>query len=102
MQSSVLTFFAFIGFEDTLNVSEEVKNPGRNVPLGLIGVMIAATVLYLLISITAVSVVPWRELAAAAAPLGAVMERAAPWLPPVVYTVITIFAVANTALINLS
>ncbi len=99
-QSSVLTFFAFIGFEDTLNVSEEVKNPARNVPLGLIGAMLGATVLYLLIAITAVSVVHWDVLAAAPAPLGAVMERAAPWIPTVVYTVITIFAVANTALIN--
>lgn len=99
-QSAVLTFFAFLGFEDTLNVSEEVHNPARNVPLGLIGAMLAATVLYLLIAITAVSVVRWDVLAVAPAPLGAVMERAAPWIPAVVYTVITIFAVANTALIN--
>jgi amino acid transporter len=100
MQSAVLTFFAFLGFEDTLNVSEEVKNPARNVPIGLIGAMLGATVLYLLIAITAVSVVHWEVLAAAPAPLGAVMERAAPWMPSMVYTVITIFAVANTALIN--
>lgn len=99
-QSAVLTFFAFIGFEDTLNVSEEVKNPARNVPLGLIGAMLGATVLYLLIAITAVSAVRWDVLATAPAPLGAVMERAAPWMPAIVYTVITIFAVANTALIN--
>jgi APA family basic amino acid/polyamine antiporter len=99
-QSAVLTFFAFIGFEDTLNVSEEVKNPARNVPMGLISAMLGATVLYLLIAITAVSVVHWDVLAAAPAPLGAVMQRAAPWIPAVVYTVITIFAVANTALIN--
>jgi amino acid transporter len=99
-QSAVLTFFAFIGFEDTLNVSEEVKNPGRNVPIGLISAMLAATVIYLLIAVTAVSVVRWDVLAAAPAPLGAVMERAAPWLPAIVYQVVTIFAVANTALIN--
>jgi APA family basic amino acid/polyamine antiporter len=99
-QSAVLTFFAFIGFEDTLNVSEEVKNPTRNVPRGMIGAMLGATVLYLLIAITAVSVVHWDVLASAPAPLGAVMERAAPWMPAMVYTVITIFAVANTALIN--
>lgn len=99
-QSAVLTFFAFIGFEDTLNVSEEVKNPARNVPIGLIAAMLGATVLYLLIAITAVSVVPWKELSESPAPLGAVMERTAPWIPAVVYTVITIFAVANTALIN--
>ena len=100
LQSSVLTFFAFIGFEDILNVSEEVRDPRRNVPIGLIAAMLCATALYLGVAITAVSVVPWQELAIASAPLGAVMERAAPWLPPVVYTVITIFAVANTALIN--
>ncbi|MGD9842138.1 MAG: APC family permease [Steroidobacteraceae bacterium] len=99
-QSAVLTFFAFLGFEDTLNVTEEVKNPARNVPIGLIGAMLGATVLYLLIAVTAVSVVHWDVLAAAPAPLGAVMERAAPWMPSVVYTVVTIFAVANTALIN--
>lgn len=99
-QSAVLTFFAFLGFEDTLNVSEEVKNPARNMPLGLIGAMLGATLLYMLIAITAVSVVHWDVLAAAPAPLGAVMARAAPWIPAVVYTVVTIFAVANTALIN--
>lgn len=99
-QSAVLTFYAFIGFEDTLNVSEEVKNPARNVPIGLIGAMLVATVLYMLVAITAVSVVHWDVLAAAVAPLGVVMERAAPWMPAVVYTVVTIFAVANTALIN--
>ena len=95
-----MTFFAFIGFEDTLNVSEEVKNPARNVPIGLISAMLAATVIYLFIAITAVSVVHWDVLAAASAPLGAVMEKAAPWLPAIVYQVVTIFAVANTALIN--
>jgi len=100
MQGSVLTFFAFMGFEDTLNVAEEVKDPARTVPRGLILAMGGATVLYLLISVTAVSVVPWRELAGAPAPLGVVMARAAPWMPAAVYTVITIFAVANTALIN--
>ncbi len=99
-QSAVLTFFAFVGFEDTLNVSEEVKNPARNVPLGLVGAMLGATVLYMLIAVTAVSVVHWDVLANAPAPLGAVMNRAAPWIPSVVYTVVTIFAVANTALIN--
>ena len=99
-QSAVLTFFAFLGFEDTLNVAEEVKNPARNVPLGIIGAMLAATILYMLVAVTAVSVVPWRDLAEAPAPLGAVMERAAPWLPSIVYSGVTIFAVANTSLIN--
>jgi len=100
MQGAVLTFFSFIGFEDMLNVSEEVKRPERTVPLGLLMAMVAATVIYMAVAITAVSVVPWRELAQAAGPLTLVVERAAPWFPGWGFTCITIFAVANTALIN--
>lgn len=100
MQGAVLTFFSFIGFEDMLNVSEEVKNPQRNLPLALISAMLLATAIYMAVAITAVSVVPWQDLAEAAGPLTLVIERAAPWFPAVGFTVITIFAVANTALIN--
>ena len=100
MQGAVLTFFSFIGFEDMLNVSEEVKNPRRNMPIALISAMLIATAIYMAVAVTAVSVVPWRELSAAAGPLTEVVARAAPWFPAVGFTFITIFAVANTALIN--
>jgi amino acid transporter len=102
MQGAVLTFYSFIGFEDILNVSEEVKNPKRDVPFGLIGAMILATIIYMAVAITAVSVVPWRELAASKTPLMEVAHRAAPWFKGVdgVYIGITIFAIGNTALLN--
>ena len=100
MQGAILTFYSFLGFEDTLNVAEEVKNPSRNVPFGLVMAMALAAVLYIGIAITAVSVVPWRELATAGAPLAEVMARAAPWFPNWAFIAITIFAVGNTALIN--
>jgi amino acid transporter len=100
MQAAVLTFFSFIGFEDMLNVSEEVKQPERTVPMALILAMLAATVIYMAVAITAVSVVPWRELAAAPGPLTEVMARAAPAFPEIIFVGITIFAVANTALLN--
>ena len=100
MQAAVLAFFAFIGIEDMINVAEETRDPERTVPLGLILAMAAAAVLYIAIAVTAVSVVPWQELAAAPGPITAVMERAAPSVPPLLFTVITLFAVANTALVN--
>jgi basic amino acid/polyamine antiporter, APA family len=89
-----------LGFEDTLNVAEECRDPQRTVPIGLIAAMAMAAVIYVAVAITAVSVLPWRELAAAPGPLTAVMEKAAPWLPPIVYASITLFAVGNTALVN--
>ena len=100
LQGAVLTFFSFIGFEDLVNVAEEVTEPRRTIPIAMIAAMIITSVIYMAVSITAVSVVPWRELAEAPGPLTEVMKRAAPWFPSIGFTILTIFAVANTALIN--
>jgi amino acid transporter len=102
MQGALLTFYSFIGFEDILNIGEEVKNPRRNIPFGLIGAMILATGIYMAVAITAVSVIPWQELAASTTPLMEVAHRAAPWFKGIdsVYIGITIFAIGNTALLN--
>lgn len=100
MQGAVLTFFSFIGFEDMINVAEEVENPQRNMPLAVLGAMVIVSLIYMAIAITAVSVVPWQELRDAPGPLTEVVRRAAPWFPHIGFTIITIFAVANTALVN--
>ncbi len=100
MQGAVLAFFAFIGFEDMYNVAEETRDPERTVPLGLILAMVIAATLYIAVAVTAVSVVPWQELAEAPGPITEVVNRAAPAIPPIVFTFITLFAVANTALVN--
>jgi basic amino acid/polyamine antiporter, APA family len=100
MQGAVLAFFAFIGFEDMYNVAEEVREPERTFPLGLILAMALAAVLYIAVAVTAVSVVPWQELAEAPGPITEVVARAAPLIPPIVFTAITLFAVTNTALVN--
>jgi amino acid transporter len=100
MQGAVLAFFAFIGFEDMYNVAEEVRHPERNLPLGLILAMATAALLYVAVAVTAVSVMPWEELAEAPGPITEVVGRAAPSISPVVFTAITLFAVANTALVN--
>lgn len=100
VQGAALTFFAFVGFEDTINVGEEVKNPRRTLPVGIIVAMGLTALLYVGVAITAVSAIPWRELAEAKAPLAAVMDKSAPWLPGWTFVVITVFAVANSALVN--
>lgn len=100
MHGAVLTFFAYIGFEDTLNVAEECRDPQRTIPRGLVAAMLIGSLIYVAVAVTAVSVVPWRELAEAPGPLTAVMARAAPQLSPWVFTAVTLFAVSNTALVN--
>lgn len=100
MHGAVLTFFAFIGFEDTLNVAEECRDPQRTIPVALVTAMAVGALIYVGVAVTAVSVVPWRELSEAAGPLTEVIARAAPAIAPWVFTSITLFAVANTALVN--
>ena len=100
VQGIVLTFYAFLGFEDSLNVAEELKNPRRDMPLGLVMALCLTVIIYMSVAISAVSVVPWQELAEANAPLAEVVARAAPWFPAWVFIAITVFAVANTGLIN--
>lgn len=101
LQGAVLTFYSFIGFEDLLNVSEEVKDAPRNLPRGLIVAMLASTAIYMAVAITAVSVVPWKQLAASPTPLMDVAQIATGNLGiKHTYFFITIFAVGNTALLN--
>ncbi len=102
MSGAVLTFYAFVGFEDLLNLSEEVKQPRRNMPLGILGAVVIATVLYLAVAVVAVSVVHYTDLADATKgpPLEQITQKAAPWVPSGIYTAITLFAVFNTALMN--
>lgn len=96
----MLTFFSFIGFEDLLNVAEEAENPSRNLPLALCIALGIATLVYLAVCVSALAVLTPAELAGSKAALVDVVGKAAPWCPPVVFTGVGIFAVANTALLN--
>jgi len=100
LSGAVLTFYSFVGFEDIINVSEEVKNPESNMPKGILLAVLIASIIYITISLVAVSVIPAAELAASSAPLVDVVKRAAPWFPPIAFAFIAMFAVANTALLN--
>ncbi len=100
LSGAVLTFYSFIGFEDIINVSEEVIDPARNVPRGILYAVVISSVIYVGISLVAVSVVPPALLMASNAPMVDVVKVAAPWFPAVGFTFIALFAVANTALLN--
>ncbi len=95
-----LAFFAFIGFEDMVNVAEEVKQPRRNLPLGILLALAFSTVLYLVVSLVAVMTVSPATLEASAAPLAAVYQQAT-GREPVLISLISLFAVTNGALIQM-
>jgi len=68
-----VAFYAFIGFEDMINIAEEVEEPSRNMPLAIVLALAITTVLYLLISLVAVLSHDPQLLAASDAPLAALI-----------------------------
>lgn len=70
-----LAFYAYIGFEDMVNVAEEAKRPRRTMPLAILLSLLVSTVLYLLVVVVATTLVSPAELAGSGAPLSLVFER---------------------------
>ncbi|GAA2804755.1 APC family permease [Kribbella solani] len=99
--ATALAFFAMVGFEDSVNMAEETKDPVRIFPrMMLIGLSITG-VIYVLVAISAVALVSPDELNKGATPLLKVVQAGAPGFPLEVFAWITMFAVANSALINM-
>ncbi|EKF22262.1 amino acid permease family protein [Mycolicibacterium hassiacum DSM 44199] len=100
--STALAFFAMVGFEDSVNMAEETKDPVRIFPRILLSGLTIAGVVYVLVSIVAVALVPIGELKASETPLVDVVKAGAPGLPiEHILPFISMFAVSNTALINM-
>jgi len=100
-QASSLVFFAYVGFEGLVKLAEETKRPEKTIPRGLILSLVITIVLYVLVSISAVSVVGWQQLSASRAPFADVARSALGRDVFVVVAVIALFATMNTALMFL-
>ena len=98
--AGLLAFFAFIGFEDLVNVAEEVRRPERTLPRAIFLTLIISTLAYVLVVSISVLLVRPEELGASEAPLSLVFERTT-GLSPTAITLIAIVATLNGGLINM-
>jgi amino acid transporter len=96
-----LAFYALIGFEDSVNIAEEVKDPSRTYPRILFAGLAIAGAIYMVVTVLASAAVPTAELAGSTAPLVLVGEQGPLAVDPDVFAAITLFALANGALINM-
>ncbi|MEM5772609.1 MAG: amino acid permease [Candidatus Aenigmatarchaeota archaeon] len=67
--AAALVFFAYLGFEDIVNLAEETKKPKKIIPLALILSVVITTLIYVLVSMAVLNVVSWEELSQSPAPL---------------------------------
>ncbi len=70
-------FVTFIGFEVIATSAEEIKNPGRNLPLSMIAAVVTPTILYVLVMLVSTGILPVPELAGSDVPVADVAASAA-------------------------
>ncbi|MCW2746942.1 MAG: putative amino acid permease [Nocardioidaceae bacterium] len=68
-------FFAYIGFDAVATGSEESNNPGRDLPIAIVGSLVIPTILYVLVAIAAVGVAPISVMSGSDAPLSDALEK---------------------------
>ena len=95
-----LAFYAFVGFEDMVNIAQEVKDPTRTMPKAIMLSLFITTVLYIAVAWCALASVPVQALASSDAPLALVYETAT-GKKAAILSVIGMFAVVNGALIQI-
>ncbi len=59
---AAVVFFAYIGFDAVSTVAEEVRNPKRDLPIGIIGSLIICTVIYVIVAAVFTGILPYRDL----------------------------------------
>lgn len=100
MMGAFIAFYAFVGFEDIVNVAEEVIDPVKNVPRAVVLSLIVTTLFYFIISIACVVTISPEKLAASDAPLAMIYEQQT-GQSPIFIVLISLLSVINGALIQL-
>lgn len=80
MRASGIIFFAYIGFDAVSTTAQEVKNPQRDLPIGIIGSLLVCTLLYVLFALVMIGLVPYPQLDVAAPVAAAINMTPFPWL----------------------
>jgi APA family basic amino acid/polyamine antiporter len=99
--AATIVFFAYLGFEDVVNISEETKTPRKHIPIALLLSIIITTFIYILISISVINLVGWQELAASPAPLALAASKVLGDNAFLLISISALFATSSTALILL-
>lgn len=98
LKSASLVFFAYIGFQHIVRLSEETKEPEKTLPKAIIICLVVSTLLYIGVSLSSVSILSIEKLSASAAPLSEVAAAGLGGNPSLIIAVLAIFATLSTIL----
>ena len=80
MRAAGIVFLAYIGFDAVSTAAQEVKNPQRDLPIGIIGSLVICTILYVFFAFVMVGLVPYEQLNVAAPVAAAINKTPFLWL----------------------
>ena len=75
LPAASIIFFAFYGFDAISTAAEETKNPGRDLPIGIIGSMVVCTLIYMIVAAAAVGAARYDRFAASPEPLAFILRE---------------------------
>ncbi|MGZ7066674.1 MAG: APC family permease [Methanobacterium sp.] len=101
LASAALIFFAYLGFEEIVKLSDETIEPNKNIPRAIILSMVISTVLYILVAFSSVSILGWEFIANSPAPFSQIASAALGRNGTLLLSVIALFATSNTVLLLL-
>ncbi|UFQ15371.1 MULTISPECIES: APC family permease [Streptomyces] len=99
LSGAVLAYYSFVGFETSVNVAEETRDPRRSYPRALFGALITAGAVYALVGAAAAAAVPTERLVSSSGPLLEVVREAG-GVPTELFGAVALVAVANGALLT--
>ena len=74
--AAAVMFFAFIGFDSVSSAAEEVRNPKRDLPIGIIASLSVCTVLYVAVAAVVTGIVPAAQFAGVSHPVSYALQIA--------------------------
>jgi APA family basic amino acid/polyamine antiporter len=100
LRGAGIIFFAYIGFDAVSTASQEARNPGRDIPLGILVSLAICTLIYIAVGIVMTGLVPYPKLNVASPLALAVQSTGVSWLPPIV-NLGAICGIASVILVNM-
>jgi amino acid transporter len=98
--SSLLAFFAFIGFEDIDSIAEETVNPQKTLSRGIFITLFLSIVIYVAVILASLAAVPVSDIMGHKAPLAMVFSKTTSF-SPLIITLIAIIATVNGIIVQL-
>jgi APA family basic amino acid/polyamine antiporter len=100
LRGAGVMFFAYIGFDAVSTAAQEAKNPGRDMPIGILGSLVICTAIYVLVAIVLLGIVPYAQLNVADPLAVGIDATGLRWLSPVI-KMAALFGLFSTMLVTL-